>query len=411
MAAAAPSDADALHPVPHEDHPTAAALPLSEWAIHHGEGERAPPVASAPPQQLPQQLPASYPASVQPYQTPAGEPYYPSLPGPPAPAPGAPPYLYPAGGAAMPQTYPDMQPGQQPPFPQLTAPQAYQQPYPLPYPQLPPPPDPAAFSSLQASGPRLEPATVNAWTVGALALNAAFVAAIACAALNLYSRRTELGVAAGVLYLMYLAVCLGSPSATALRNHMGALELLAHTQAVRMQRPEVWVSIVCYHFEQRTRQVMSTRNGKTKMRTEHYTEKVVTHSARAAWRYRWFRDTSGPPVYHPELPMIEIHFKPVQDFADSASSAAFQAWRAAFLEANTRDQRQDVSDGMDIEGLRPFVMLQQGTSWVVGPGAHALAVLAGVGIFYECAVFQRTPHAKYCALALSLPRALLELRL
>ncbi len=86
----------------------------------------------------------------------------------------------------------------------------------------------------------------------------------------------------------------------------------------------------------------------------------------------------------------------MQDFADQHSHLAFCSWRDGFFMANRRDAHQDTSSGMDIPGWEPFIMLQQNTSWVVSPTAHVLAVLCGLGVFYECFVFQRTPHARYC---------------
>ena len=388
MAAAEAEEKGGAPPQVHPEDPTTTAHPLSQWAIHHHE-EAPPPPPSAPPyvqpspasgeQQPPYALP--YPAE-QPIPLNFAQQPYPPYPGP---------------GFAL-QPYPGPQQQQPPPFPQLTQPT-----FPQPYPQPPfqPPADPTP-SALQSSGPRLEAPTVNAWTVCALLLNGAFIAATAFTVLGVGGSRQTMGAAAGVLYAVYLGACLCSPSAIALRNHVSTMELLALTQELRSQRPDVWAAIVCFHYEHRTRRVTrKSSNGRSHTHTEHYTEKVVTHRARASWGYRGCRDTSGPPVYEPHLPMVEIHFKPVQDFFDAASHAAFEGWRAQFLEANRRDSHQDVSGGMDVPGLRPYVMLQQGTSWLIGPGAHTLAVIVGLGIFYECAVFQRTPHAKYCACACS----------
>jgi hypothetical protein len=425
MAAAEPNPS---LPHAHEDHPTSAPLPLSEWAIHHhGEGPQLPlppQLQQQPPEDPSQQpiyptasvlpsAPPAQPAGEQPYPAggaappdaqayPAGgalppQPYPDAAQPYPYPAAGeamAQPYPYPAAGGAMAQPYPAAQPyypaGQPAPFPQLTAP-------PMPYPPYPPPPaDPVAVQ--QSSGPRLEAHKMDHHTSLAAILNVSSVAMLVCCILNVYGFRTIYAVAFALLYFLYVCVSLSSPSAVALRNHMGTLEVLAHTHEVRMQRPEVWCNIVCFHMEQRTRHVVRTVNGKARMHTEHYQEKVVTHTARAAWGYRWFRDISGPPVYHPELPTLEIHFKPVQDFADPASAAAFHDWRAEFLRANTRDSRQDVTDGMDIAGLRPFVMVQQGTSCLVRPLVHALAVVLGLGTVYDCLIFQRIPQTKYCAL-------------
>ncbi len=85
----------------------------------------------------------------------------------------------------------------------------------------------------------------------------------------------------------------------------------------------------------------------------------------------------------------------MQDFLDQQSYLAWRGWRESFFNANRRDVHQDTSSGMTIPGHIPYVMLRQSSAWWAGPGAHLLAVAAGCGMFYECLVFQRTPHARY----------------
>lgn len=389
--------------------PTASALPLSSWAIHHGEGE-APATTTATPLQVAPQGAQALGTKADPLL---------DVEAPPLPlsyqqgtyAPSAPPAVL----------QPGYMPGQ--PVPSAPASGAF-----FPSPQA------AATAPPLSAGPQLAAPTFGPWSACALLFNVAVFAVLVCVGLDVNGQRKAFGAAAGVLYVVYLLVCLCSPSAKALRNHMDTAGLLAHTQSVRAARPEVWAAIVCYHHETRTRHVTRKgKDGKSHSHTETYTVKVVTHSARGTWGYATCRDTSGPPVYQPYLSTLEVHFKPcvahcaslpllslstsplpilpphlfflglppllaarsVQDFLDQASFAAFHSWQSSFFAANRRDVHQDTSSGMDIAGWVPYIMLQQGTSWVVGPLPHALAVLCGLGIVYECAVFQRTPRAKY----------------
>ena len=374
----------------HSPEPTLTALPLSQWAVVDGEGGAATE-AALDGLDKPKQAPLlSY--GTAPSAPPAELPLQPS--GAFYPAPQGPPQ-----GAFFPS-------------PQAVAP---------------------------SGGPPLTAPEFGGWGVAALLFNAAVVALLVCVGLNVGGKRSEYSGAAAAAYLVYLLVCLCSPSARALRNHMSTAELLDYTQAVRSTRPVLWASIECYHHETRTRVVTRTdKNGKSHShrgaqarpgtsstpatrgrtsacacahapapppltrtapffprRTETYTVKVVTHSASDNWAFGTCRDTSGPPVYQPHISMLQIHFKPVQDFLDQASASAWAAWRAHFWAANTRDAHQDRSSGMRIDGLKSWVMLQQGTSCWVGAAGHTIAVLLGVGIFFECLVFQKTPHTKY----------------
>ena len=374
-------------PVLHSSEPTATALPLSQWAIldDHSPATEAALDGLDKPKQSPL---LSY--GTAPSAPPAEQPLQPS---------GA---FYPAPQGPQGAFFPP---------PQAVAP--------------------------LSAGPPLTAPAFGGWGVAAMLFNAAVVALLVCVGLNVGGKRNEYSGAAAASYFIYLLVCLCSPSARALRNHMSTSELLDYTQAVRSTRPVLWASIVCYHYETRTRVVSRTdKDGKRHTHTgapparqapcappatagalsstcarppppphthspfhlraaETYTEKVVTHSASANWAYGTCRDISGPPVYQPHISMLQIHFKPVQDFLDSASASAWVAWRSHFYASNTRDAHQDRSSGMRIDGLKSWVMLQQGTSFWVGPGGHTLAVLLGIGIFFECLVFQKTPHTKY----------------
>ena len=249
---------------------SAVALPLSAWAIH---SEPPMPAPGAPAKADP--LQDEYAAAAATYQ------------GAPAPAPSAPP------AALGPYV-----PGQ--PLPGAPASGAF---YPAPL--------AAAAAAPLSAGPPLQAPALGCWGVCAMAFNTAVLVLLLCVALDVSGARQPLGAAAGGAYLVYLVLCLCSPSAKALRNSMGSRELLAHTHAVRAARPEVWAAIECWHNETRTRHVTETdKDGKTHRRRETYTERVVTHRARGTWGYRGCRDISGEPVYQPYLPMLEVHFKP-----------------------------------------------------------------------------------------------------
>ena len=266
-------------PMPASSEPSATALPWSPFAIKHysdADSRLQPYPLPLPP--APQPFPLSQQAPVAPYQGPV-------------------PY---------------------PPQPQLTPLQAAMlAPVPLVYAPI--------------AAPRCT------WAAGArLALNAAAVVLAALCALRYGAIPLQAtGGAAAVAYVIYVCLSLSGADAQALRNHMGTAELLQHTAAVRAARPDVWARIECYHMEHRTRTV--TRNGKS--HRESYTVRVVTHTAAESWRFGICRDISGPPVYEPSIPMLEVHFKPVQDFFDEASHSAFESWRANFFARNRRDAR------------------------------------------------------------------------
>jgi hypothetical protein len=275
MAAPGGAAADASPLLRADEHSASAvALPLSAWAIHDDPS----------PQQAP---PAARPAKADPLLD-GGEGYSSYQGGAAAPAPSAPP-------AADAGPYVAGQP-----LPGAPATGAF---YPQPY--------SAAAAAPLSAGPPLEAPSLGCWGWAALLFNAAVLALLLCVALDAGGARQALGAASGLAYLAYLALCLCSPSAKALRNCMSAAALQAHTAAVRAARPEVWAEIVCWHNETRTRHVTETgKDGKKHSRRETYTVRVETHRARGAWGYRGVRDISGEPVHQPYLPMLEVHYKP-----------------------------------------------------------------------------------------------------
>lgn len=126
-----------------------------------------------------------------------------------------------------------------------------------------------------------------------------------------------------------------------------------------------------------------------------YREKVVTHTAAEDWQYGTCRDISGPPVYQPYIPQVELHVKTVQDFSDATSYQVYVGWRESFFQRNIRDVHQDRSCRMTVPGLIPYVMVQQGQSMTVNPTSHLLASLCLFAFVYEVTVFQKIPHARY----------------
>ena len=266
---------------------SATALPLSAWAVHDADPPAARPAKADP--LLDEGAYASY-------QGGAG-----ALAA--APAPSAPP-------AADAGPYVAGQP-----LPGAPASGAF-------YPQ----PNSAAAAAPLSGGPQLEAPALGCWGAAALLFNAAVLALLLCVALDAGGARQALAAAAGLAYLVYLALCLCSPSAKALRNCMGAAALQAHTAGVRAGRPEVWAQVVCWHNETRTRHVTETgKDGKRHSRRETYTVRVETHRARGAWGYRGVRDISGEPVHQPYLPMLEVHYKPC--VAAPACPRALRRWR------------------------------------------------------------------------------------
>ena len=265
--------------------PSERALPLSPWAIHHYED-------IAPPQ--PWQPPAQSASPVTTYPPPYAQPPYAQQPSfPPAPQP------YPGGDHVA---------------------------YPMPSPE----------GAMMAPAPMLyapvEAPMLSCGNFNRICMNLTAIAMLVCLCLMPDPRSYGVLFIASYVGMLFWSL-FASPDAQALRNHMNAAELINHTAAIRAARPTPWAEIVCFHHETRTRTV--TRNGKT--RTETHTVKVVTHQAREEWQYGIARDVSGPPVYHPNIALLEVHFKPVQDFYDKASFDAYHSWRHSFFARNRRD--------------------------------------------------------------------------
>ncbi len=120
-----------------------------------------------------------------------------------------------------------------------------------------------------SSGPQLTHAKFGKWQISVLLLNVAVIALLVLCALNVNDGRRTFGSAAGVTYLIYLFAALCSPSAISLRHIMGIQDSLAFVDTLRRTRAIVTASIVCYHYETRTRRVQTKdKNGHVHHRTE-----------------------------------------------------------------------------------------------------------------------------------------------
>jgi hypothetical protein len=196
----------------------------------------------------------------------------------------------------------------------------------------------------------------------------------------------------GVIWCIYVMLSLFfSNDASALRNHMDPMALLAFTGKLRATPPVVWAEIVCFHYERRTR--TTYKNGKAATSTERV--RVVTHHARENFGFAKWCDTGGPPVWHPEMPLLEVAFEPVLDFADGETHGAYEAWKNNFYARNTRDAEQTRTAGMDIGGFKEFVLIQQAHFWFINSWVYTLFVLFLLGFVWELCIFSRFPHSRY----------------
>lgn len=196
-------------PIPRDEVPSVSAVPPSQWALH--DDYQVQP--SAPP---------APPTSSSTYQETA---FF--------PAPGVP-----STDPSQPSSY----------FP---APDSTSAPLPV------------------SSGPQLTQAKFGGWQVTVLALNIAVIALLVLCGLNVNGARNTFGAAAGVTYLVYLFTALCSPSAKSLRHIMTIQDSLAFVDTLRQTRAIVTASIVCYHYETRTRHVRTKdKNGHVHHRTE-----------------------------------------------------------------------------------------------------------------------------------------------
>ena len=125
------------------------------------------------------------------------------------------------------------------------------------------------------------------------------------------------------------------------------------------QKPNISVSITCYHLETRTRTVNYTdAHGNSQSRLETYTETVVTYSGSNKFEFNSWRDVSD----RQKLPSIGskiLRIKVMKDinFADEESSAAFNRFKEDYLNGNRyRDACMDHSVEQDIPGFKERLM-------------------------------------------------------
>ena len=266
---------------------------------------------------------------------------------------------------------------------------------PVPLAGAPPPPSPFGSQPPVVYEPLLS-SSHDPCTRARLFLNvSAVVIFVVCGYLQTTSQAKAAGQWAalgGACWFAYVLISLYfSSDATALRNHMRPMELLALTSRLRSTAPVLWAEIVCFHYE--TRSHTTYKNGKATTHTQRV--KVETHRAKNTFAFARWVDSGGPPVFHPELKLLEVFFEPVLDFADAETHGAYEAWKHHFYAANTRDVEQTRTAGMDIEGYKDFVLIQQGHFCAVNFFVYAFFVLSALGFVYEVLVFSRFPHTRY----------------
>ncbi|KAA0147249.1 hypothetical protein FNF29_07510 [Cafeteria roenbergensis] len=162
----------------------------------------------------------------------------------------------------------------------------------------------------------------------------------------------------GVVYLFYLIESCCSDS----RKYMSNFKDVAGAEAFLSQMvdtpPDVAMTCECYHYETRYRTVTSTdSNGRTTTRTESYTVKVTTYRETDYFRYRAWKDESGPFHGMTLHAIVKLRLYKLVVWNDDASHRAFVMAYSAFQARNRwRDSHFSHNWDMRIRGFRTNVL-------------------------------------------------------
>jgi hypothetical protein len=170
------------------------------------------------------------------------------------------------------------------------------------------------------------------------------------------------GAGIGVSMLVNLVMmCRGDPILAHLSNDCvdSVVDLQTYVAALHYAVPRIVMSIVCFHYETRSRTVtVNNADGSTSLSTESYQEMVVTHSASAEFRYAVCVDVS-PTLTVPLLERrIRLDIAPRHTFADPSTAAQFENEYRIFIASNTRDVQQQRSCRCEVPGLKPSQLVR-----------------------------------------------------
>ena len=207
--------------------------------------------------------------------------------------------------------------------------------------------------------------------------------------------------AAGILcflpYVTYMVVCGCTPTRRYLRNrHRGSLE--HYLEFVAEKKPTVWYLINCWH-----RGTKKTKKNKTV-----HNVKIVTHSRREEFQYHSVEDLSAHPAeVDYMLQASDMGHKPYlrlklqTDLKISTrtplSMAIYKERKGQFVAANTKDEFQDVREGIELPGLETYVLVhraKQGHA-LMNPEGFWLASCCLMSVPYQIWFYRETAETTY----------------
>ena len=117
--------------------------------------------------------------------------------------------------------------------------------------------------------------------------------------------------------------------------------------------------IECYHYETRTRVVSYTdANGNVGTRTETYTEKVVTHTAKMNYSFSTWNDTSEQLNGLEDYKLTKISYFKKFTFANNATEVDYNTRLANFKATNNLDIYQDFFSGIEINDFKSKMLAE-----------------------------------------------------
>ena len=129
-----------------------------------------------------------------------------------------------------------------------------------------------------------------------------------------------------------------------------------HTVYERVQQmrdavPMVWWKALCYHFVRKSRQVTRYRSGDTVTYTQHYQERIITHSATGAFDFSscGVKDVSKRLVDLEKFAAVKMKFSKGFSFVSERSELEFDHQRAHFFNDNQLfDVYMDTQEGLEL---------------------------------------------------------------
>ena len=154
-----------------------------------------------------------------------------------------------------------------------------------------------------------------------------------------------------LLYLVYLVECWHCHTRIQLQHKIDVHTVYERIAQMREATPVLWWKALCYHFVRKSRQITRYRSGDTVTYTQHYQDKVITHSARGSFDYSscGVKDVSRRLIDIEKYAAVKLKFSKGFSFVSQRSESDFDNQRNRFFSENQLfDVYMETQEGLEL---------------------------------------------------------------